>query len=59
MIGVEVLLRWTNDKYKAISPLEFIPILEENDMINIVGAWVLRMALRTFRKWIDNYPFLK
>lgn len=59
IIGVEVLLRWTNDKYKAISPLEFIPILEENDMINIVGAWVLRMALRTFRKWIDYYPFFK
>lgn len=57
IIGVEVLLRWTNDKCKAISPLEFIPILEENDMINIVGAWVLRMALRTFRKWIDYYPF--
>ncbi|EGT2200037.1 TPA: EAL domain-containing protein [Clostridioides difficile] len=59
IIGVEVLLRWTNDKCKAISPLEFIPILEENDMINIVGAWVLRMALRTFRKWIDYYPFFK
>lgn len=57
IIGVEVLLRWTNDKCKAISPLEFIPILEENDMINVVGAWVLRMALRTCRDWINYYPF--
>lgn len=57
IIGVEVLLRWTNSEGKAISPLEFIPILEENDMINTVGAWVLRMALRTCGEWIVDYPF--
>ncbi|WP_285894655.1 MULTISPECIES: EAL domain-containing protein [unclassified Clostridioides] len=56
IIGVEALLRWTNQKGEAISPLEFIPILEENDMINDVGAWVLRMALRTCGDWIDYNP---
>lgn len=56
IIGVEVLLRWTNSECKAISPLEFIPILEENDMINVVGSWVLRMALRTCGEWITYYP---
>lgn len=57
IIGVEVLLRWTNNEGEAISPLQFIPILEENDMINIVGAWVLRMALRTCVEWIICKPF--
>lgn len=56
IIGVEALLRWSNQKGEAISPLEFIPILEENDMINDVGAWVLKMALRTCGDWIDYNP---
>jgi diguanylate cyclase (GGDEF)-like protein/PAS domain S-box-containing protein len=44
--AVEGLLRWTHARYGLISPAEFIPIAEESDLINIVGAHMLRAATR-------------
>jgi diguanylate cyclase (GGDEF)-like protein/PAS domain S-box-containing protein len=41
---VEGLLRWTHPDYGAISPSEFIPLAEESDLINIVGAYMLHTA---------------
>ena len=45
--GVEALLRWKRDgEPNLVSPLEFIPVLEETGMIVAVGDWVLRKACR-------------
>ncbi len=33
IMGVEALMRWTHPTLGAISPLEFIPIAEENGFI--------------------------
>jgi diguanylate cyclase (GGDEF)-like protein/PAS domain S-box-containing protein len=41
---VEGLLRWKHPRYGPISPNEFIPLAEESDLINIVGAHMLRTA---------------
>ncbi|GLZ29130.1 GGDEF domain-containing protein [Lentzea sp. NBRC 105346] len=41
---VEGLLRWTHPSYGPISPSEFIPLAEESDLINIVGAHMLYAA---------------
>jgi diguanylate cyclase (GGDEF)-like protein/PAS domain S-box-containing protein len=41
---VEGLLRWTHPRYGPITPAEFIPLAEESDLINIVGAHMLRTA---------------
>jgi diguanylate cyclase (GGDEF)-like protein/PAS domain S-box-containing protein len=43
---VEGLLRWTHPRYGRISPAEFIPLAEESDLINIVGAYMLRTAIK-------------
>ncbi len=43
IIGAEALLRW-NWKGNRISPAVFIPLLEETDLIQEVGEWVLRKA---------------
>jgi diguanylate cyclase (GGDEF)-like protein len=47
----EVLLRWTNRRHGAVPPAEFIPIAEDNGLIDAIGNWVLRRACRVARDW--------
>lgn len=47
IVGIEVLLRWTQANGQAISPASFIPVAEELGLISDIGAWVLRTACRT------------
>lgn len=49
--GFEALLRWYNPQLKNVSPMTFIPILEETGMINEVGDWVLQEACRQAFTW--------
>ncbi|WP_112264054.1 sensor domain-containing protein [Lentzea terrae] len=44
--AVEGLLRWTHPCYGLISPCEFIPLAEESDLIDIIGAHMLHIATR-------------
>ena len=46
VIGGEVLLRWSFQG-KDISPAVFIPILEQENMIHLVGRWVFEQAVCT------------
>jgi len=41
-VAVEGLLRWTHPVHGPVSPTEFIPMAEESDLINLLGAHVLR-----------------
>lgn len=45
-IGGEVLLRWSFEG-KDVSPGIFIPLLEENGLIQRVGRWVFEQAVST------------
>ena len=57
--GVEALLRWSCEEYGCISPMEFIPILEENNLMVNVGKWVLKQSLETYKKeWSSYVPDL-
>lgn len=44
VVGMEALLRWEHPQKGLLSPLKFIPILEETGKIIEVGNWVLRNA---------------
>ncbi len=50
VVGVEALLRW-NGPDGAISPLEFIPILEDLGLGHDVARWVFATASREVRGW--------
>lgn len=50
--GVEALMRWQDVTGETVSPVEFIPILEEQGMIYGAGLWALRTALRAAKGWI-------
>jgi|GEM_PF-383758 len=51
IIGVEALLRWQNTERGLVSPMEFIPLLEETGLIMNVGEWALRAASRQAQIW--------
>jgi len=52
--GVEALLRWHHAKLGMLSPLEFIPILEETGLLLPVGTWVIDTACKQMRDWLDQ-----
>lgn len=55
ILGAEALLRFKCEKYGMISPMEFIPILEESGLIIPVGKWVIEQAVKQCKKWQDHY----
>ena len=51
IVGVEALLRWNHPTLGSISPIEFIPMLEENGLIIPVGRWVLKSVCEQLNDW--------
>lgn len=50
--GVEALMRWQSKDLGLISPVKFIPVLEESGMVVEVGEWALRTACEQHKKWL-------
>ena len=44
IIGAEALIRWFNPRRGMVSPLDFIPLAEDNGMIIPIGAQILTQA---------------
>jgi diguanylate cyclase (GGDEF)-like protein/PAS domain S-box-containing protein len=49
--GAEALLRWKHPERGVVSPVEFIPVLEETGLIIAVGDWVLTRACQDLKAW--------
>jgi len=49
--GYEALIRWNHPEKGLVSPVEFIPVLEETKMIIEVGEYVLKRACREALTW--------
>ncbi|MGV6851455.1 MAG: EAL domain-containing protein, partial [bacterium] len=56
--GFEALARWTHAERGLISPMEFIALAEETDLIVPVGLHILEVAAKQLAKFqpIVNYP---
>jgi len=55
IIGVEALIRWMHPDLGLVSPLDFIPLLEETGQIVSVGEWVLSKACQQAIKWNEMF----
>jgi diguanylate cyclase (GGDEF)-like protein len=51
--ALEALLRWHHPDRGMLMPTEFVPLIEDMDLMVPVGAWVLEEACRQTRAWHD------
>lgn len=59
LIGAESLMRFSSEEYGAVSPAEFIPILEESGLIIPAGKWIMRQAMALCKKFQSVIPGFK
>ena len=51
VVAFEALMRWDHPERGPISPAVFVPIAEESDLINQIGAWALNKACMDAMAW--------
>lgn len=56
VIGAEALIRWTSQKYGFMSPVDFIPLLEESSLIIPLGRWIIEQAAKQCKVWCQTVP---
>jgi len=44
IMGFEALMRWMRPDIGLVPPSQFIPMAEDNGLINLLGAWALKSA---------------
>ena len=50
-VGAEALIRWRSPTRGPVSPLLFIPLAEQTQLILAIGRWVLEQACRQLALW--------
>lgn len=51
LVACEALLRWNHPTRGLLPPGVFIPVAEQSQQINAIGAWALEEACRYLRDW--------
>lgn len=52
--GVEALVRWQHPQRGMVPPGEFVPVAEQNGLIDDIDRWVLTEACRQMHEWLEN-----
>ena len=56
IIGAEALIRWKNDEYGVVPPVQFVDVLEQDNLFPELGKWILRTALSDTKQFLTRYP---
>ena len=51
VVGFEALIRWRHPHRGLVSPAEFMPFVEQSELMMPIGAWVLEEACRQAAAW--------
>ncbi len=51
VIGFKTLLRWHHPEHGIIPPAEFLPVVEQSDLIIEIGEWVINQAMAQLPQW--------
>ncbi len=51
VIGAEALIRWQHPTRGLLSPMEFLPVIENHAMMIEIGEWVIDRALSQISQW--------
>jgi len=54
--GMEALIRWKNEKYGIVPPIQFIPVLEQDVLFPELGKWILKQAMTDGKVFLEKYP---
>ncbi|MCB1901268.1 bifunctional diguanylate cyclase/phosphodiesterase [Cognatazoarcus halotolerans] len=54
VLGAEALLRWNHPQRGLVPPLEFLPLVEDNDLAIEIGTWVIGEVLRQQSYWLAD-----
>lgn len=57
--AAEALVRYIDESGTTISPMDFIPEMEFNNIINIIDMYVFRHVLETLENWIKKNKKVK
>ena len=55
LCSAEALVRWEHPELGMISPASFLPLFEENGLIQMVDQYVRREAAQQIRQWQETY----
>lgn len=54
VMGFEALMRWQRPETGMVSPAQFIPMAENNGLINLLGAWALKTACVQIQRFSEE-----
>ncbi|RKP43974.1 EAL domain-containing protein [Trinickia fusca] len=49
--ALEALVRWYDEEYGDVSPVDFVSVAEASGFVSALGEWVLRAACEQAAKW--------
>ncbi|MBL8470286.1 MAG: EAL domain-containing protein [Rhodocyclaceae bacterium] len=51
LVGVEALIRWMHPENGLVPPIQFLPLIENHDLIVVLGDWIIDSALEQLERW--------
>ncbi len=51
VVGMEALIRWQHPERGLVAPMEFLPLVEQTQVMVDIGDWVMHEALKQVALW--------